>query len=139
MSDHATTEAEVLDAAERLVEAFGRHDEAAYFACFAPEATFVFYNHPQRLESRAAWQELWRRWEAEDGFRVLGCRSTARAVQVLDEHNAVFTHAVETDLSVGGQSETSHERETIVFHRGMEGWLAVHEHLSPQESSAGQV
>lgn len=133
-TDAATAEAEVLGAAERLVDAFGRHDATAYFACFAPEATFIFYNHPQRLDSRSAWEQLWRRWEAEDDFRVLGCRSTDRAVQVLDEGTAVFTHAVETDLSIGGEEETTRERETIVFHRGADGWLAVHEHLSPQAS-----
>ena len=34
---------EVLAAARHLVQAFGRHDTAAYFDCFAPDATFIFY------------------------------------------------------------------------------------------------
>ena len=130
----ATTQADVLAAADLLIEAFGRHDAATYFGCFDAEASFVFYNHAHRLDSRAAWEELWRQWEAEDGFRILGCRSTDRAVQVLDASNAVFTHAVETDLRIGGETSTSRERETIVFHRRGAAWLAVHEHLSPADA-----
>ncbi|UDY24576.1 YybH family protein [Nocardioides sp. Kera G14] len=129
-----STETEVLEAADRLVEAFGRHDAAAYFACFDADADFIFYNHPQRLDSRSAWEQLWRQWESEDGFRVLGCRSTDRSVHVVDERTAIFTHAVETDVSLGGETSTSRERETIVFHRGDAGWVAVHEHLSPTEA-----
>jgi hypothetical protein len=30
---------EILAAARHLVQAFGRHDTAAYFDCFAPDAT----------------------------------------------------------------------------------------------------
>ena len=130
----ATTEAEVLAAADLLIEAFGRHDAATYFGCFDVEASFIFYNHSQRLGSRAAWEGLWRQWEAEDGFRVLGCRSVDRVVQVVDAHHAVFTHSVETDLRLGGETSTSRERETIVFHRRDGAWLAVHEHLSPREA-----
>ena len=37
---------EVRAAAAHLVAAFGRHDTAAYFDCFAPEATFIFYTDP---------------------------------------------------------------------------------------------
>src|SRR5829696_796088 len=37
---------EVLAAADRLVGAFGRHDKDAYFAGFAPDATFCFYDSP---------------------------------------------------------------------------------------------
>ena len=122
--------AEVLAAADHLVEVFGQHDADAYFACFAEDATFVFYNHPVRLESRAAWEALWHEWEAE-GFRVLGCRSTGRLVQMLSDGTAVFSHSVETEATIAGETSISHERETIVFNRVDGHWLAVHEHLSP--------
>lgn len=124
------TETAVLAAADVLVEAFARHDRDAYFAAFAPEATFLFHNLDRRLESRAAYEAEWALWEARDGFRVTGCRSTERRVQLLGDV-AIFTHAVETELSLAGKPVKSRERETIVFARNPEGrWLAVHEHLS---------
>lgn len=120
----------VLAAAEVLVSAFARHDRTAYFAAFAPEATFLFYNLDRPLPDRAAYEAEWALWEARDGFRVLGCRSTDRRVQMVGEV-AIFTHAVETDVSAGGETMTNNERETIVFARDPAGrWLAVHEHLS---------
>jgi ketosteroid isomerase-like protein len=124
-------ERQILEAADRLVEAFsgGRVDE--YFACFHPRATFVFYTTARRLESTVEWRELWDSLERDEGFRVLECRSRRRRVQDLGE-TAVFTHDVETRVSTNAGEETLHERETIVFARGEErGWLAVHEHLSP--------
>lgn len=121
----------VLAAAETLVAAFARHDRTAYFAAFAEEASFLFYNLDRRLDGRAAYEAEWALWEERDGFRVLACRSTDRAVQLLGDV-AIFTHAVETDLSIGGERVTNNERETIVFSRDSAGrWLAVHEHLSP--------
>ena len=124
-------ERQILEAADRLVEAFsgGRVDE--YFACFHPRATFVFYTTDRRLESTVEWRELWDSLERDEGFRVLECRSRRRRVQDLGE-TAVFTHDVETRVSTNAGEEILHERETIVFARGEErGWLAVHEHLSP--------
>ncbi len=129
VNDEALT-AEVLAAADRLVAAFGGHDVAAYFGAFRPDATFTFYTHPEPLRSRAAYEELWRTWEA-DGFRVLSCASSDRHVQVLGDV-AVFTHRVATRVVLGGAEEDLDERETIVFARAADGsWLAVHEHLSP--------
>jgi ketosteroid isomerase-like protein len=125
------TERQVLQAADRLVAAFGGGRVDDYFACFHPEATFVFYTTDHRLESSAAWRELWGSLEREEGFRVLECRSSARRVQDLGE-SAVFTHDVETRVSTRAGEETLRERETIVFARQTDGgWLAVHEHLSP--------
>lgn len=126
------TEAEstVLAAADALVAAFARHDREAYFAAFAPEATFLFYNLDRPLDGRAAYEAEWALWEARDGFRVRACRSSDRRVQLLG-NVAIFTHAVETELSAGGENVTNNERETIVFSRDPAGrWLAVHEHLS---------
>ena len=128
MTDHTTA---VLSAADALVAAFGRHDTKAYFEAFSPSATFIFHNLDRTLSDRAAYEAEWALWESRDGFRVNGCRSTNRSLQLLD-HVAIFTHAVETDLSIGGEAMTNHERETIVFARQPDGrWLAVHEHLSP--------
>ena len=124
------TMTDVLAAADRLVDAFSRHDTEAYFRAFAPEATFVFHNLDRRLENRAAYEAEWALWERRDGFRVRGCRSSDRHVQLLGDV-AVFTHNVETDLTVGGEPVSSRERETIVFARNTAGaWHAVHEHLS---------
>lgn len=125
------TETAVLAAADTLVSAFARHDRAAYFAAFSEEASFLFYNLDRRLESRAAYEAEWTLWEERDGFRVLACRSTDRKVQFVGDV-AIFTHAVETDLSIGGETMRNNERETIVFSRNKAGcWLAIHEHLSP--------
>jgi uncharacterized protein (TIGR02246 family) len=124
-------EREVLAAADALVRAFASGDRAAYFACFAPEATFVFHTTPQRLGSRAAYEALWEQWVAEDGFAVVSCTSTGPVVQVLGPDAAVFAHDVTTVVEVGGTREELHERETIVFTRRDGVWMAVHEHLSP--------
>jgi ketosteroid isomerase-like protein len=130
---HASTrpEPEVLQAAADLVAAFGDHRVADYFACFDEAATFVFHNVLRPLRSRADYQRLWAEWERSLAFRVLDCRSTNQAVQVLDDV-AVFTHDVRTTTRTSEGEETLLERETIVFRRTPGGtWLAVHEHLSP--------
>lgn len=124
-------EAEVLATAADLVRAFGEHRVDDYFSFFAPDATFVFHHVPDRLDSRAAYEALWRQWEDEDGFRVLSCTSTNAAVQVLGDV-AVFRHDVHTVARLGGAEDPVDERETIVFARRDGRWVAVHEHLSPQ-------
>ena len=124
-------ESAVLLAADALVCAFARHDRDAYFAAFAPDATFLFHNIEPVLKDRAAYEAEWELWEQRDGFRVLGCHSTDRNVQLLGDV-AIFTHAIETKLKIGVVDVTNYERETIVFSRDRAGrWLAVHEHLSP--------
>jgi ketosteroid isomerase-like protein len=125
-------ESAVLAAADACIGAFGRHDRDAYFATFAPDATFIFHTTPTVLASRAEWEREWDRLVAEDGFRVLACESHDRRVQMLAPGAAVFSHRVLTrSTSRDGGLETD-ERETIVFQRQPDGsWLAVHEHLSP--------
>jgi len=130
----STTE-EVLAAARHLVQAFGRHDEADYFDCFAPDATFIFYTTATRLGSAAEYQDLWRTWEREDGFRVLSCTSARQQVQDLGDV-AVFSHNVTTVIRSTRGEETVAERETIVFRRDGERWVAVHEHLSANPAAA---
>jgi uncharacterized protein (TIGR02246 family) len=121
----------VLAAARDLVRAFGEHDTAGYFGCFAPDATFIFYTTADRLTSREQYRRLWRQWEAQDGFHVVSCRSVRPSVQLLGD-TAIFTHEVTTVVHSTPGEQTVHERETIVFRREAGRWVAVHEHLSPQ-------
>lgn len=121
---------EIERAAEKLVDAFAATDTAGYFAAFAEDATFVFHTEARRLENRAAYESLWNSW-LEDGWRVVSCTSSNPRIQLLGS-TAVFTHDVETVTRTGdGPGETTHERETIVFHRSGGSVTAVHEHLSP--------
>ncbi len=122
---------EVLDAARKLVEAFGSHNTEAYFDCFDPDATFIFYTTPKRLGSKAEFRREWARLEDEDSFRVLSCTSTDPNLQLIGEV-AIFTHSVQTTVEAGGQQSTINERETVAFRRDADGtWRAIHEHLSP--------
>jgi ketosteroid isomerase-like protein len=127
-----STREEVLAAAGQLIEAFGRHDTAAYFECFAPEATFIFYTTPARLASRSEYERLWADWERDDDFRVLSCISEGQGVQVLGDA-AIFSHDVTTVVRTRAGEQAVRERESIVFRRRRDGsWAAVHEHLSPR-------
>ena len=123
---------EILAAAAAIVADFGHHRRAEYFARFAGDATFLFYTHTARLDTRADYEALWASWEADDGFRVHGCRSHNQHVQVLGDSAAVFTHEVESDVEFAGEVSSVRERETIVFELRNGTWLAVHEHLSPE-------
>ena len=125
------SEADALAAADRIIDDFGHHHRDAYFAGFAREATFLFHNVDHRLDSRAAYEELWAEWETE-GFRVRACRSSNRRVQLLGSV-AVFSHDVDTESELAGVAETTHERETIVLALIDRVWLGVHEHLSKRE------
>lgn len=116
-------------AATALVRAFAAHDRDAYFAAFAPDATFLFHTTDRVLGSRAEYEAEWRAWEA-DGFHVEGCETSDTAIRLLTPDVAVLTHAVRTRLA--GVPEPLAERETIVFRRERDGrWLGVHEHLGP--------
>lgn len=124
-----TETAEVLAAADAIIGDFAHHRTAAYFSGFADDATFVFHTAERRLESREEYEQLWAQWEREDGFRVHGCTSSDRRVQLLGD-TAVFTHSVHSVVELGGETTEVDERETIVFARREGFWLAVHEHLS---------
>ncbi|MEV5931626.1 nuclear transport factor 2 family protein [Streptomyces sp. NPDC052079] len=131
-----TTVQEVRTAADALIAAFaeGRLDD--YFGAFAPDATFVFHTTPRRLGSTAEYRALWQQWVDQDGFRILGCTSSAQLIQPFGD-TAVFSHDVETRVATHTGEETVHERETIVFRRAGNGrWLAVHEHLSARTAAA---
>jgi ketosteroid isomerase-like protein len=120
---------EVTAAADALLAAFASHDRVAYFAAFAPEATFLFHTSPRLLRSRAEYEQEWAMWEA-DGFHVDGCEATERRIDLVGADVAILTHRVRTRLA--GVTDVQRERETIVFRRtAPHRWHAVHEHLSP--------
>lgn len=126
-----TEEQNVLSAADELVAAFGNHDTKGYFSAFTEDASFVFHNLDRTLKTRAEYEAEWQVWERRDAFRVLGCRSSGRMVQLVGDV-AIFIHTVATDVSLAGEAITNIERETIAFRREADGrWLAFHEHLSP--------
>lgn len=123
------TDEDVLAATGRLVTAFAATDTEAYFACFSPDASFVFHPEAARFGDRATYERVWAGWLA-DGWRVVSCESTERLVQVYGE-TGILSHRVRTVTEAGGERTTSDERETIVFAL-VDGELkAVHEHLSP--------
>jgi len=125
-------ESEVLAAAAAIVDAFGAHDRDRYFSLFDPTATFIFHTTPFRLEDRAAYEREWDSWVRDMGFHVQSCSSDNQRVQLFGDL-AVFTHDVTTMLSTNDGSDTTHERETIVFEYRNGTWIAVHEHLSPAQ------
>ena len=127
----AGNEADALSAVDRIIDDFAHHRRDAYFAGFAPDATFLFHNVDHRLESREAYEKLWADWENE-GFQVLSCSSTNRRIQLFGSI-AVFSHDVETKAKLAGVAETSRERETIVLGFTDGVWLGIHEHLSARE------
>ncbi len=101
-------EAEVRQAVDGLVAAFGAGRLDDYFAGFAPDATFVFYTTPGWL-SVDDYRRLWDQWVAEDGFRVLSCRTYDTNIQVFGDV-AVVTHSVATRISTNDGEDTSSER-----------------------------
>jgi uncharacterized protein (TIGR02246 family) len=128
------TTQEVRAAAARLMDAFSTGDEEGYFACFHPDATFLFHG-VDPIGSRADYRALVRTWKDEHGFRVLSSTSHDADVAFFGD-TAVFTHRVRTEQRWDGEEVTLHERESIVFQRQPDGaWLAIHEHLSSDEPS----
>ncbi len=128
-------ELEALAAVDAIIGNFGAHRRDAYFAGFAPEATFLFYTSDIRLESRAEYKALWASWETDNAFHVLSCRSTNRRIQIFG-HVAVFSHDVETTLTMEGVEETVYERESVILERRADAWLGIHEHLSAGAAAA---
>jgi ketosteroid isomerase-like protein len=121
--------AAVCAAADELIDAFGSHDVARYFDCFADNATMLFHANAQVMASRAEYEAEWASWEAT-GFRVHSCQSSEQRVNFYNDV-AVFTHRVLTHLTDADGDHITHERETIVFEQSPVGrWLVVHEHLS---------
>jgi ketosteroid isomerase-like protein len=115
------------------LQAFGRHDVDEYFSCFAEDATFVFYSTPERLESKAAFEAEWKRWEAEYGYHVLSCVASGRRVQIVTDDVGLVSHSLTTRVSTKSGEEVLEERETMVLRKDQAGgWQCVHEHVSPK-------
>jgi hypothetical protein len=127
-------ESDVLNAASKLVACFGENRVADYFNCFSSDADFIFYTYPNSLPNRSAYEALWKSWVTENDFKILECKSTDQKVRVLDANLALFTHTVETTLSTTGGTEKVLERESIIFQKIEDSWLAIHEHLSPLQA-----
>jgi ketosteroid isomerase-like protein len=126
----------VVDASKAIVSAFGQDDPDAYFKLFAPDATFIFHTTQQRLEDRRAYELEWATWRRNLGFRVRSCTSSNQRVQLFGEI-AILSHDVRTEITTNEGDAILMERETIVFHRRGDRWIAVHEHLSPRAPVTG--
>lgn len=122
------SEVEVLRAAADIVDAFQATDTDRYFAAFAPDATFMFHPEAARLNSRKAYEDEWAGWLADD-WKVVSCTSSDQLAQVFPG-GAVFSHTVNTTVSVAGAEESYEERESIIFRTEGDGLIAIHEHLS---------
>ena len=120
-----------MAAASRLLNHFAQGDVEGYFACFAPEATFVFHSVPERFPSTQAYREAWYQWVKDLDLQILGCDSFEQEVHLIAPEVALFVHCVRVHASTRAGKETRNERETIVFARQKDGrWLGMHEHLS---------
>lgn len=128
------TSDQVLNATDELIGAFAANDTAGYFACFTPDATFVFHPETSRFGDRAAYEAVWASW-LDSGWRVVSCISSDRLVQTYGNF-AVLTHTCDTVTSADGVETTLRERESIVFVLDGDRLLAVHEHLSPMPAGA---
>jgi ketosteroid isomerase-like protein len=132
---NTAAEKEALVAIDELIDAFGGDRVEEYFERLAPDATFVFHTAPGgRLGSRDDYRALWRRWNEDDGFRVVACTSSNRRVLMLGPDAAVVAHDVATEVETNAGREQLSEQETIVLERRNGVWLVVHEHLSPRPS-----
>ena len=133
---HTPSQDAVLAAADAIIDAFAATDTDAYFAGFDADASFIFHPEPARLNSRSEYEALWAGWVAS-GWRVTGCESTDRLVQVF-AGGAVFSHTVATSIDSADGPDSYVERESIIFRAEHDGSLiAIHEHLStvPSESA----
>lgn len=119
---------QVREAYDQLMNAFVSGDSDKYFACFHEDASFLFPGEPL-LEPRSAYRSSWLRWQ-DEGVRFSGVVADDVRVRVFGD-TAVVTHRIKTTVHAGGESTVDRERESIIFTRTAEGWLAIHEHLSP--------
>ena len=123
--------AQVLAAAARLLSVFGQNRIEEYFACFTPDATFIFHGLDHRLASLAAYRAAWTEWVRDLDLRILGATSAQQSVDFIAPGVALFTHSVQVTASTTNGIDQRRERETVVFVRQPDGrWLGVHEHLS---------
>ena len=113
------------------MSAFASADTDRYFDCFHEDASFVFPGEPV-LDSRDSYRSTWSRWHQE-GLRFTDVVADDVRIRVMGAM-AVVTHRIETTVVADGKTSVDRERETIVFSNIGGRWLAVHEHLSPEEA-----
>jgi len=131
MTDSGEMKAQVLAAATHLLGVFGQNRVEDYFACFTPDATFIFHGLDYRLASIADYRAAWAGWVSDLDLRILGAWSQQQTVDFIAPGVALFTHSVQVKASTKGGIDNRRERETVVFVRQPDGrWLGVHEHLS---------
>lgn len=131
MTGGEDAKAEVLAAAGHLLRVFGENRVEDYFACFTPDATFIFHGLGHRLGSIAEYRSAWAGWVRDLDLRILGASAQQQTVDFVAPGVALYTHSVQVKASTTSGVEQRRERETIVFTRQPDQrWLAVHEHLS---------
>lgn len=133
MSDETADHAEAADVRQtydRLMAAFGRGATEEYFACFHPDASF-FFPGEGLLEGRSAYRAAWDRWH-EEGIRFTDVVATDVRVRIIGSA-AIVTHRIQTTVVADGSTDVERERESIVFARDRDRWVAIHEHLSADE------
>ncbi|WP_417563318.1 nuclear transport factor 2 family protein [Microbacterium sp.] len=126
MTDSERAARAVIDA---IIDDYAHHRRDAYFSRFADDASFVFHTSESRLESRAEYEALWKSWEDDHDFHVISCTSSKRRLQMFDSVG-VFSHEVDTTLTMDGARDQFTERETIVVALIDGQWRGIHEHLS---------
>ena len=126
MPDAAAVEA----AADALLDAFAANDRPRYFSSFVPEASFVFPIVDRVMLSRDDYAAEWQNWIDTDDFKVTAFQSLDRLIQVYGDV-AIFIHRSVTHSTGHGGERVLNERETIIFRKINDKWMAVHEHVSP--------
>jgi ketosteroid isomerase-like protein len=123
--------AQVREAHDHLMNAFVAGTSDEYFDCFHEEASFVFAGEAL-LQPRSAYRSTWDRWQRE-GVRFTDAAAYDIRVRVVGD-TAVVTHRLRTTVIADGIESVDRERESIVFSRVGGRWLALHEHLSAEET-----
>ncbi|HWO69487.1 MAG TPA: nuclear transport factor 2 family protein [Actinomycetota bacterium] len=136
LDDAERLDAEVLATVEGLEARLDAGDLDAYFAGFAPDATFLFYNEERRLESTAEYRALLEERIAGSGLRFLDrLRSEVRVQRWEDV--AVVTFLDEATYEWEGDRETTRGRASWVLRRDGERWVVIHVHISPAAAPPG--
>lgn len=128
---NAVVVSQVREAYGRLMSAFSSGSTDEYFECFHEDASFIFPREAL-LEPRSAYHAAWSQWQRE-GVRFTDVVADDIRVRVFGE-TAVVTHRLRTTVAVQEHETIDRERESIVFTHVGARWLAVHEHLSAEET-----
>jgi len=136
LDDAERLDAEVLATVEGLEARLDAGDLDAYFAGFAPDATFVFHDEERRLESPGEYRALLEERIAGSGLRFLDRRRSEVRVQRWED-GAVVSFLDEATYEWEGDRETTRGRASWVLRREGGRWVVVHVHISPAEPPTG--